>query len=289
MLLELFKIDPAKVKFIFTQNVIIDLYSRDDFANFIKNYNIKNNTEIYKALNENATYFFEKYFLSLPKMMLFSALKEFINQLIEEKVIKNNNFDLLDMINDLNNSKDELEEKYHIFSQGLTYLFQITNEDGKPFFKEKETDPRQFYLLKDKKEDVQLSSISPYDFSKIRTSPLIVIDDKVLNKYTADLTGLNIEDIHHQDLMDWYNKTYNIKTEKEVGLNDNYDQYNAKNVAVGSEFGKVALLELIEGNIDAIKQQLIKYGYKKIYINNFASWTSKEYKRIAKKRLFKKY
>lgn len=167
MLLELFKIDPAKVKFIFTQNVIIDLYSRDDFANFIKTYNIKSNAEMYKALNENATYFFEEYFLSLPRMMLFGALEEFVNQLIEEKVIEDDNFDLFDMIDDLNDSKDELEKKYHIFSQGLTYLFQIANEDGKPFFKEKETDPRQFYLLKDKKEDVQLSSVSPYDFSKM--------------------------------------------------------------------------------------------------------------------------
>ena len=222
-------------------------------------------------------------------MMLFGALEEFVNQLIEEKVIEDDNFDLFDMIDDLNDSKDELEKKYHVFSQGLTYLFQIANEDGKPFFKEKETDPRQFYLLKDKKEDVQLSSVSPYDFSKIRTSPLIVIDDKILNKHTTDLTRLKIEDIHHQDLMDWYNEKYNIKDGKEVGLDENYDQYNAKNVAVGSEFGKVALLELIEGNIDAIKQQLINHGYKKIYINNFAGWTSKEYKRIAKKRLFKKH
>ena len=222
-------------------------------------------------------------------MMLFGALEEFVNQLIEEKVIEDDNFDLFDMIDDLNDSKDELEKKYHVFSQGLTYLFQIANEDGKPFFKEKETDPRQFYLLKDKKEDVQLSSVSPYDFSKIRTSPLIVIDDKILNKHTTDLTRLKIEDIHHQDLMDWYNEKYNIKDGKEVGLDENYDQYNAKNVAVGSEFGKVALLELIEGNIDAIKQQLINHGYKKIYINNFADWISKEYKRIAKKRLFKKH
>ena len=214
MLLELFKIDSAKVKFIFIQNVIIDLYSRDDFANFIKDYNIKSNTEMYKALNENATYFFEEYFLSLPRVILFSALEAFINQLIEEKVIEDDNFDLLDMINDLNNSKDELEKKYHVFSQGLTYLFQIANEDGKPFFKGKETDPRQFYLLKDKKEDVQLSSVSPYDFSKIRTSPLIVIDDKILNKHTTDLTRLKIEDIHHQDLMDWYNEKYNIKDGK---------------------------------------------------------------------------
>ena len=38
MLLELFKIDFAKVKFAFTQNIIINLYNREDFANFIKDY-----------------------------------------------------------------------------------------------------------------------------------------------------------------------------------------------------------------------------------------------------------
>lgn len=282
MLLELFKLDPLKVKYCFTQSVLIDLYSREDFVSFIKDYNIHDTHEMFSILNKYATYFFEEYVLSLPKRILFDALLNFNNKLIEEKIINENEIDLLDILDDLDTEKDILEEKYHVFSQGFTYLFQIANED-KPLFKDRETDPRQFYLLKDKRQDIQFSSVSPYDFSQIRTSPLIVIDNKILNKYTADLTNLKIEKIHHQDLMDWYNSKYHIKDAKEIGFDENYDRYDAKNIAVGSEFGKVVLLEFIEGNIEEIKQALLAYGYKKVYINNFAGWTSKEYKRIAKK------
>ena len=163
----------------------------------------------------------------------------------------------------------------------------------KSFFdEEKGIDPRQFYLLKDKKDDIQFSSVSPYYFSEIRTSPLIVMGNEVLNRRTTNLTDLKIEDIHHQTLMERYIKEHQIENWDRTMYamyDEGYDKYGEKNIGVGSEFGKVVLLEHIEGDVDFIKQVLINNGYKKVYVNNHAAWTSKEYKRIAKKRLFKKY
>lgn len=59
-------------------------------------------------------------------------------------------------------------------------------------------DPYEFYLLKDKIDDIQYSTRSPYKFSMDRTSPIVVIDDYV---------GLSEEDEdHHLDLIQRYNQ-----------------------------------------------------------------------------------
>lgn len=47
---------------------------------------------------------------------------------------------------------------------------------------------------------------------------------------------------------------------------EGYNKYDEKNIGVGSEFGKVVLLEHIEGDVDLIKQVLINNGYKKVCV-----------------------
>ena len=139
-------------------------------------------------------------------------------------------------------------------------------------------DPWEFINFKDNtsNKNIVYSTRSPYDFSADRSGPLVIIENEVLRGNNDDLP-------HHNDILRKFKKEHEIEDDSEAAYNQGYEEYN--NVGVGSEFDNIALLEFIQGNVDIIKQALIRKGFKKIYINNQSAWTSKEYKRIAKRHL----
>lgn len=262
--------------------LIHNYITRKNVEAFIEANNIKSFRMLYNEIKTNAVSFIKKH---VDKVSTKGVLNRPLLLLQLKYKYKPSIRDIKAILLNLEEFKDLANEELSQFVGELNFK--------KSFFDEEEgVDPRQFYLLKDKKDDIQFSSVSPYDFSEIRTSPLIVMGNEVLNRRTTDLTDLKIEDIHHQTLMDWYIEKHQIKNwdgTMYAMYDEGYNKYDEKNIGVGSEFGKVVLLEHIEGDVDLIKQVLINNGYKKVYVNNYAAWTSKEYKRIAKKRLFKKY
>lgn len=204
----------------------------------------------------------------------------------------------------INQFIDYISKQYQIsldFIEGINILFgwnkigsfvrqycvelykEYDKQDG--FFskyKGKEYDPYKFYLLKDKIGDLQYSSRSPYTFSQDRTSPIIVINDHIELKEN--------DDDHHLELINHYKEKH--KNNDAIWFNTLTDEDsmelpdNITEVAAGSVFNKVVLLENAEGNIEKIKSVLLNKGYKKIYINNNNPETSKEYKRIASLRKY---
>ena len=157
-------------------------------------------------------------------------------------------------------------------------------------------DPWNFIKFKDNTTDKNIvySTRIPYLFSESRSGPLIVIDQEVLEGNNSNLS-------HHNDLLNKYKREHGITDDdSEAAYDQGYEKY--KNVGVGSYFDKVALLEYVttdnvetadieegtnsggsSGNYEMVKGALLAHGYQKVYVNNFAGWTSKEYKRIAKK------
>lgn len=218
------------------------------------------------------------------------------------------NVDIYDFVTSFNkdaeslisNFVEEISQQYNIIevntiinalfgSYNNIYLFiqkqviELYNQYDaqKGFFRkiaEREYDPYEFYLIKDKIGDLQYSSRTPYTFSEDRTSPIIVINDHVeLAEDDAD---------HHLQLIEHYKEKYkdnnkiffNTRTDDDItDLPDNITE-----TAAGSVFNKTVLLEYAQGDINKIKQVLLNHGYKKIYINNNNNETSQEYKRIAK-------
>lgn len=218
------------------------------------------------------------------------------------------NVDIYDFVTSFNkdaeslisNFVEEISQQYNIIevntiinalfgSYNNIYLFiqkqviELYNQYDaqKGFFRkiaEREYDPYEFYLIKDKIGDLQYSSRTPYTFSEDRTSPIIVINDHVeLAEDDAD---------HHLQLIEHYKEKYkdnnkiffNTRTDDDItDLPDNITE-----TAAGSVFNRTVLLEYAQGDINKIKQVLLNHGYKKIYINNNNNETSQEYKRIAK-------
>ena len=154
-------------------------------------------------------------------------------------------------------------------------------------------DPNEMYKVNDNINDEFISSMNPLAFSVDRISPLIVIDNDVL---------IGNNSIHHEDLIEQYKKKHHLTDDdikSNVMYDIGYDQFNGKNVGVGSLFnGKVALLEYVtgkldknniegqqdnSGNVKAIANTLKSNGIQKVYISS-APWNSPAvYKRIAKK------
>lgn len=142
-------------------------------------------------------------------------------------------------------------------------------------------DPYHFYLLKDSVGDVQYSSRSPYNFSSNRTSPIVVINDKV----ETTVEDLDASETHHYDLIMSYKVKNNIDNDlyfDTSGTESIPENARVTETAAGSVFNKVVLLEYAHGDINKINNTLLSKGYKKVYINNKVKWTDREYKRIAK-------
>jgi len=155
--------------------------------------------------------------------------------------------------------------------------------------------PNRMYKVNDDINDEFMSSKSPFDFSEDRISPLIIIDDDVL---------IGNNSIHHADLIEQYKKKHHLTDDdlySDVAYDNGYDQFDGKNVGVGSLFnGKVALLEYVtgkldenniegqqdnSGNIKAIANTLKANGIQKVYISS-APWNPLAiYKRVAKTHL----
>jgi len=154
--------------------------------------------------------------------------------------------------------------------------------------------PNEMYKVNDDINDEFISSMNPLAFSIDRISPLIVIDNDVL---------IGNNSIHHADLIDQYKEKHHLTDndiDSDVAYGSGYDQFDDKNVGVGSLFnGKVALLEYVtgkldenniegqqdnSGNIKAVANTLKANGIQKVYISS-VPWSSPAvYKRIAKKR-----
>ena len=162
-------------------------------------------------------------------------------------------------------------------------------------------DPWNFINFKDNtsNKNIVYSIRTPYYFSVDRSGPLVIIGDEVLRGNNTNLK-------HHDDLLRQYKKKHGIidnDDDEPAAYTEGYENY--KNVGVGSYFNNVALLEYVaadnvddinnidegnvinnSGNLDNVKSALIAEGFKKVYINNNAAWSSTQYRRIAK--LFKK-
>jgi len=156
-------------------------------------------------------------------------------------------------------------------------------------------DPNEMYKVNDDINDEFISSINPLGFSGDRVSPLIVIDDDVL---------IGNNSMHHFELIEKYKEKHHLTDEdidSDVAYENGYDQFDGKNVGVGSLFnGKVALLEYVtgkldenniegqqdnSGNIKAIANTLKANGIQKVYISNTPWSSSAIYKRVAKRYL----
>ena len=178
--------------------------------------------------------------------------------------------------------------------QYLINIFKQRDQEKSLFYKDNSEviryDPYEFYLRKDKIGDEQYSKRSPYEFSNDRTSPVILINDEV---YTSKQI-----DAHHFNLLDDFKKKHNLPNDADLGNisaiginNKNTDtDISIKNIAVGSNFNKVILLEYYSGNINEINATFLKHGFKKVYYNKDNTEIPNTYKRIAKlKRLYKLY
>ena len=166
----------------------------------------------------------------------------------------------------------------------LFYTILVENFNEDEIFPTNIYDLYEFYLLKDKINDIQYSTRSPYDFSEDRTSPIIVINDYVGTKQD--------EYDHHFELIEHYKEKHKRDKDKicfnTFDKNDEVDDLpeDITETAAGSVFNKVVLLEYIQGDREKINKTLLNHGYKKVYINN-NSETDKQYKRIAKKLFIK--
>ena len=156
----------------------------------------------------------------------------------------------------------------------------ITYLDTEKLFNTHVYDPYEFYSIKDKIGNVQYSTHSPYDFSKDRTSPIVVINDYVGTKEN--------EGDHHLELIESYKAKHPRKSSNEdiyfdvTMTNDDAElPEDITETAVGSVFNKVVLLKFIQGDTEQIKQVLLDHDYKKVYLNNGNPNTNKEYKCIA--------
>ena len=187
-----------------------------------------------------------------------------------------------------------MREKHIIFDfiDFIRKFIELYNKE-KPFFNdnlEKDIvryDPYEFYLRKDNIGDIQYSSRSAIHFSEDRTSPIILINDEV---YTS-----NQIDAHHDMSLEEFKKTHNLPQDANlqvsaIGIGDNAadvtSDYKIYNIAVGSNFNKVVLLEYYYGDINEIKYTFLKNGFKKVYYNKDNSEIPNAYERIAKKHLY---
>lgn len=183
----------------------------------------------------------------------------------------------------------------------------LANYDDNPNLDENGTNPNTWIKYTDKedpKHGIQISDAAPIYFSKIRISPLVVLDNEVLFSENSSA--------HHNDLIN----SYKTKIKKDAdtdnleytdGVQSILEELGAHNMGVGSLFnGTIALLEYVtdgkeqdivdennlirpnNGNQDAIVRALQAKGIKKIYIQNVSPWVSREYERIAKLKGIKK-
>lgn len=174
--------------------IIRNYITRENIEAFIETNNIKSFRMLYNEIKTNAVSFIKKH---VDKVSTRGVLNRPLLLLQLKYKYKPSIRDIKAILLNLEEFKDLANEELNQFVGELNF--------EKSFFDEEEgIDPRQFYLLKDKKDDIQFSSVSPYDFSEIRTSPLIIMGNEVLNRRTTNLTDLKIEDMHHQTLMDWY-------------------------------------------------------------------------------------
>ena len=193
------------------------------------------------------------------------------NKEIIRDIIKSSQFDKI-IYEEINEFLKECDENNH-----------MNSKEG--------YDPKEFYLKKDKIGDTQYSKYNPINFSQYRTSPIIVINDEVITKQS--------DYEHHSDLIEQYEKKYNIKL-IDLGLKSlnatnkiEHESPIIKDSAVGSVFGKVVLLESIQGNKNNVKNVLKNHGYAKVYLAPEISYGIKQnlypYERVAKvkNRLFK--
>ena len=229
----------------------------------------------------------------------YSCLDEYINKRL------NKNYNLI---------KEELSYKQefptfkelssHIFDYILKNKFQKFENILSTLIKEKIKrikttddlsvhDPNEMYKVNDDINDEFISSMNPLAFSEDRISPLIVIDNDVL---------IGNNSMHHESLIEKYKEKHHLTDDdinSRVAYDEGYDQFEGKNVGVGSLFnGKVALLEYVtgeldenniegqqsnSGNIKAIANTLKANGIQKVYISS-VPWNSPAiYKRVAKK------
>ena len=194
-------------------------------------------------------------------------------------------------LNDNNISFKELYDYWKRFNlkdkldQYVNKIFKSKDQE-KPLLYNKKIiryDPYEFYLRKDKIGDEQYSKRSPCEFSSDRTSPVILINDEV---YTS-----NQIDAHHFNLLDDFKKKHNLPEDFDMCVyatgifempEDAENEYKVTNIAVGSNFNKVVLLEYYEGNLNEINATFLKHGFKKVYYNEDNAEITNTYKRIAR-------
>ena len=157
--------------------------------------------------------------------------------------------------------------------------------------KEIELDPNELANNKDNKNDVIKVNTLPIDFPSIRTHPLLIFDNYVFTGSKNDQHTDILEKLRHEPSQF---KDYN-KDGKNL-----HEEFGIKNMGLGSSFGNTVLLEYISdgskeklldgnimsnnGNLQQVISALKNAGYEKIYLQNKSPFSSKNYKREAKRK-----